>query len=75
MLGRKAGGRVVTTEKACKGMFKDLGKESMTYGCMTHARGMSLLGLMPANTVNGFMYKALSKAHLKQLAEGRADKK
>lgn len=38
MLKRPAGGRVVTTEVAVKGMLKDLGKERMTRGCSTHDR-------------------------------------
>ena len=37
MLGKPSGGRVATTDMAVKGMLRDLGKESMTYGCSKHA--------------------------------------
>lgn len=40
MLRKPAGGRVVTTDVAVKGMLRDLGKESMTYGCTAHAFAM-----------------------------------
>lgn len=40
MLKKPAGGRVVTPEVAVKGMLKDLGKESITYGCSTHGYAM-----------------------------------
>ena len=42
MLGRPPGGRIVTTDVAVKGMLKDLGRESMSYGCLKHARTMSM---------------------------------
>ncbi len=62
MLRKPAGGRVVTTEVAVKGMLRDLGKESLTYGCTTHARTMCLF-MLPRSLISRFMFSTLQKGH------------
>lgn len=73
MLRKPVGGRVVSTEVAVKGMLRDLGKESLTYGCTSHARSMLLFSLFSRSFVNKFMFKMLTKSHERLQKEGRAD--
>ena len=75
MLKRPAGGTVVTTEVAVKGMFKDLGKERMTRGCFTHDASMVILPLIPEGFFNRMMLRAMVKTHKRQLEKGIAAKK
>ena len=75
MLKRPAGGSVVTTEIAVKGMLKDLGKEKMTRGCFRHDASMAVLPLIPEGPFNRMMFNAMKKAHKKQLEKGIAAKK
>ena len=75
MLRMPAEGRVATPHDAVKGMLRDVGKESATYGCYKHAKAMAMFGYLPISTINGFMFKALTKSHAKMVLEGRAEKK
>jgi len=67
MNGEKPGGHCVTTTVAVKGMLRDVGKESLTYGCFTHAKGMGSLSVMPEGLVKSFFYKHLCADREKQL--------
>lgn len=50
--GDKAdGSHCVTPEVAVTGMLKDLGKESLTFGCLPHAKGMWLINLFPMSMI------------------------
>lgn len=75
MLKRPPGGSVVTTEVAVKGMLKDLGKEKMTRGCGVHDFSMAIFNRVPLGMLNRMMYSTMVKAHKRQLANGKADKK
>jgi short-subunit dehydrogenase len=45
------GSHCVTRTVAVNGMFKDLGKESLTYGCLPHAKSMFIIGCLPFSMV------------------------
>lgn len=75
MLKNDFGGFVVSPETAVKGMFKDIGKEKMTRGCIQHDLLQSFLPLLPEGPVNILMLKVLVKDHKKQIEDGVAKKK
>lgn len=45
------GGHCVTPTVAVKGMLRDLGMDSLTYGCYPHAKSMFMVNLMPINVL------------------------
>ena len=56
-------------------MFKDLGKETVTYGCFTHAKATAIMVAMPNSILNKTLFPLLTKQHAKEVANGKADKK
>ena len=75
MLGRPPGGAVVTTETAVKGMFKDLGKERMTFGCLIHDSTMAFMPLIPEGAFNRMMLKTITKMHKEYLEKNGSSRK
>lgn len=65
MNGDKAdGGHCVTPECAVKGMLKDVGKESLTYGCHQHAKGMFMCtSVFPTFFLKKLFYGEFCKLH------------
>ena len=75
MQGLPAGGDIVTTEVAVKGMLKDLGREQMTYGCYRHGRKMAIMSVTPQWYFNAFIFKIMKDVHRWQIESGEAEKK
>jgi len=59
------GGHCVTPTVAVKGMLRDVGKESLTYGCAPHAKGMFVVNLMPTWKIQALFYKGFCDDRLK----------
>lgn len=57
MNGDKVGGHCVAPSTAVKGMLRDVGKESLTYGCFEAAKGMGMINLFPTSKINALFYK------------------
>lgn len=65
MLGRKAGGKVITTNAACSGMFKHLGKESWSSGKWQHGVVTYIMtgSIMPMESFKWSMVKKVPVLH------------
>ena len=56
MIKKPAGGLVVNTETAVKGMLRDLGKERMTRGVAVHDLALGLVfNYIPLSLINGYI--------------------
>lgn len=76
MLGEKADGAlIVTPTAAVKAMLADLGRQSVSHGAWQHALEASFVSILPLWLVNKAAFPGLVKAHQKELAEGKADRK
>lgn len=63
------GSHCVTPEVAVKGMLKDLGKESLTYGCTPHAKGMFMVNVFPIGMIKAKFYEGFCKDGETQAAQ------
>jgi hypothetical protein len=62
MIKKPAGGLVVSTETAVKGMFRDLGKERMTRGVAVHDFYLGLVfNYIPLSWINGYIARVQAK--------------
>ena len=49
--------------RATKGCLRDLGYESLTYGCLVHELAMVALSIIPLKTAQNMMYKSAVKVY------------
>lgn len=69
MNGDKAdGSHCVEPSVAVKGMLRDVGRESLTYGCAPHAKGMFICtSVMPRSVLYPMFFEGFKKDRLKQI--------
>lgn len=61
------GSHCVTPTVAVRGMLRDLGKESLTYGCTPHAKGMFMVQILPWSMIQKKFWDAFCEEHAKEV--------
>ena len=59
------GSHCVTPTVAVRGMLRDLGKESLTYGCRPHAQGMFMISVLPWSMIQSKFWVAFQEEFVK----------
>lgn len=61
------GSHCVTPKQAVAGMLNDLGRESLTYGCVAHSKSMFMVSLLPQSIIKRKFFAGFKEERLKQI--------